>query len=46
MQVVCNGTQSSVAEESVIWLEILVKIGSIYYPHLQNYMDSAILPVS
>ena len=46
MQVVCDATQSSTAEEYVIWLEILVKIGSLYYMHLLRYMDSVIFPVS
>jgi|688.fasta_scaffold2013515_1 hypothetical protein len=46
MQVICDATQSSTAEEYVIWLEILVKIGSLYYMHLLRYMDSVIFPVS
>jgi hypothetical protein len=46
MQVVCDATQSTVVEESVIWLEILAKIGSFYYHHLMKYMESAIVPVN
>jgi hypothetical protein len=49
MELVCDATKcrcNVTAEEYVIWLEILVKIGSLAYMYLQKYMDSAIIPVS
>lgn len=46
IQVTCDATQSRIAEESVISLEILVKIAFFYYQHLLDYMDQAIVPVS
>jgi hypothetical protein len=46
MKVVCDAAQSSVVEESVISLEILVKISSRYYHHIKIEMESNIVPVS
>ncbi|KAI9564565.1 hypothetical protein GHT06_008304 [Daphnia sinensis] len=46
MQATCDATQSRIAEESVISLEVLVKIASYYYQHLLNYLDQAILPIT
>lgn len=46
MQVTCDATQSCIAEESVLSLEILVKMASYYYQHLLDYMEQAIVPVS
>ena len=46
MQVICDATQSSIVEESVIALQILAKISSLYYQYLSPYMDQALVPVS
>ncbi len=45
MQVTCDLTQSPVISEAVVALQILVKMIPLYYEHLLDYMDQAIVPV-
>ena len=46
MQVVCDSTQSKDCEVSVVALQCLVRIATLYYPHLNQYMDEALIVVS
>lgn len=46
VQVVCDSIQSSEVDEAVLGLQILVKLGSFYYHHLQHYIEAAVAPVT
>ena len=46
MQVVCEATQSLDSEVSSLALECLVKIVSLYYPLMEEYMTCALCPIT
>lgn len=46
MQVVCECTQSPHAQIRVAALQCVVKIMSLYYIHMENYMKHALFAVS
>ena len=46
MTVVCEATQSPSAKLSVFALQSLVKIMSLYYQHMEQYMGQALFAVS
>ncbi|XP_020601632.1 importin subunit beta-1-like [Orbicella faveolata] len=46
MQVVCEATQSTETQLKVSALQNLVKIMSLYYQHMEEYMGRALFPIS
>lgn len=46
MQVVCEATQSNENQLKVAALQNLVKIMSLYYQHMEEYMGRALFPIS
>ncbi|KAJ7351917.1 Importin subunit beta-1 [Desmophyllum pertusum] len=46
MQVVCEATQSTDHQLKVSALQNLVKIMSLYYQHMEDYMGRALFPIS
>ena len=46
MKVVCEATQSSDKQVRVVALQNLVKIMSLYYQYMSNYMGTALFAVS
>lgn len=46
MQVVCEATQVKDTQVRVAALQCLVKIMSLYYVHMEDYMGSALFAVS
>lgn len=46
MQVVCEATQSLDSEVSSLALECIIKIVSLYYPLMEEYMSCALCPIT
>lgn len=46
MQVVCEATQTSEIQLKVAALQNIVKIVSLYYQHMEEYMGTALFPIS